>query len=386
MINKAQLISLVALLFAATSSAVYAQSSYWQYASADAYCNSLNPSTNFGSSVNLFIGNSSSNGYHLSVLRFPNITSIPSGSTNISATLNLRSIYRIGNVPTIYVFRVTSNWNESTVTYSSIYTSSTTTGAASASIAAPPGNVSVDISNIVSYWVANPTQEFGVMIRESATSGDNWVSFHSKEATGTTNDPYLSVTYTSPGINLTQGTPVTISADPTLFNVSPQSLHWNVVALTGTSSTDWNMMLPASGGPISNSGLNQCDFLIADGGAGAITGNNGQAFKQISYSGNGVIEHAAPPKQINTPVGPYTSVQLDSFAGGHIVRTAEIYVYYAGPYRFFVGGQVSSGLRWYVFRPTTTSGWAYGSTATWPRMYMSSTTFGSHVDVDLAGC
>lgn len=160
------------------------------------------PSYNFGSASDMWVGydHCSSGKISRSLLRF-DLSAIPAGTSISSARLylNLINSCDIGertHVATVY--RVTSSWSASTVTWNNRPGYAEAYG--SRSIPSRTwGWYYFDVTNLVRGWVNGSFPNYGLMVRgpESSDNTSARLGFATVESSGTTYDPYLSITYTS---------------------------------------------------------------------------------------------------------------------------------------------------------------------------------------------
>jgi len=86
-------------------------------ATADTYASSANPTTNYGSETGFSVGKSSTT-VTRAYLKF-NLSAIPAGQIIRSARLRLENSYRSNPGPELMVYRLSDNWQESSVTWNS---------------------------------------------------------------------------------------------------------------------------------------------------------------------------------------------------------------------------------------------------------------------------
>jgi len=81
----------------------------------DVYLSDGAPTTNYGNSGNLIIGTEVAGTNNTAILKL-NLSSIPSGSTILSANLSLYSNIVV-TATNVTIYRITEDWNESTATW-----------------------------------------------------------------------------------------------------------------------------------------------------------------------------------------------------------------------------------------------------------------------------
>lgn len=141
------------------------------------------------------------------------LSSIPSNATVTSATLYL---YEQGNKAgqTTFIYRVTSNWSENTVTW---LTWTLLGGDFDNSIAyfayIPDQNncmLTMDITSLVQLWVDGTYPNYGLMLYSTGPNGI--ISYASKENGTANKHPKLDIVYSLPATNTTTPThPITVT-------------------------------------------------------------------------------------------------------------------------------------------------------------------------------
>jgi hypothetical protein len=165
----------------------------------DAEIDTSSASTNKGGDADLII-NWGDNARSIGLIQF-DLSSIPSGATTTSATLSLNQLS--GNCVPVScrydVFRVTSAWDESTVTFNS---APTFDPVAVASLTISDSSIGVfrswDVTTLVNAWTTGSVSNFGMWIEEIPVQGIADVQFASSDINPDTSgdrDPILSVTY-----------------------------------------------------------------------------------------------------------------------------------------------------------------------------------------------
>lgn len=163
----------------------------------DAYCDGANPSTNYGSSTDMIAGDYADP--YNATIRF-DVSSIPSDATITQALLCLYSHgqnYWTAGIDFLEIHRITSSWDESTITYNTFPSYS---DPVYRKLNATTGWNTWDIKEIVQGWVNGSYANYGVYIgRDFTNSGDGsgWHIFYSKESGHTEFHPQLNVTYTT---------------------------------------------------------------------------------------------------------------------------------------------------------------------------------------------
>ena len=161
------------------------------------------PTVNFGSTTDMWVGYDHCEGpeglkISRSLVRF-DLTSIPAGASIEDATLYLRLVNScdIGErTHTATVYRTTSDWSSSSVTWNS----RPGYGEAYGSASIPSRTYtwySFDVTNLVSGWVGGSFPNYGMTIRGPESSGNDSarLGFATMNSSGTTYDPYLEITY-----------------------------------------------------------------------------------------------------------------------------------------------------------------------------------------------
>ena len=155
----------------------------------DTYLNSAAPTTTYGAQANVLVGNTNTG-----LLQITPVVRAGTTSAQVAqATLTL-FVNGVNTAGTIDVRRVTKSWGEGAVNYSKNITyDSTSYGTVTASTAGK--FVTVDITALVQYWLANPGTNLGVMLVSSGAD----VSFDSKENNLTAHAATLDVTLVNSG-------------------------------------------------------------------------------------------------------------------------------------------------------------------------------------------
>jgi hypothetical protein len=171
----------------------------------DSYINSGATTTNYGTNVNLLDGRSG-NTYQKALIQF-DLSSIPSGSTIESATLQLYATATGNQQDTVNIYRLRRSWNETQVTWvkSDTATSLGSVGAANTSsdfvntiIASTPINggtgvwYSWTVTNEVDAFVNHSVTNNGWLLYPTSPTGQEQTTFSSREGSFI---PKLVVTY-----------------------------------------------------------------------------------------------------------------------------------------------------------------------------------------------
>ncbi|MHC5037630.1 MAG: beta strand repeat-containing protein, partial [Planctomycetota bacterium] len=138
-------------------------------------------------------------------------------------------------------------------------------------------------------------------------------------------------------VNLTRGTPVTVTQTNTPYNMSIEQGFWNVVGIGAPASTDWDI---THAGVTSALGAPWTDYVLADGRAGSLTGNAGVVSIWGTGTAPGTLVHAdhGPALTVNQSGGgngTYTFLNTD------IMYFWEVNVTQAGNYDFSVTGNTA---------------------------------------------
>jgi hypothetical protein len=147
---------------------------------------------------------------------------------------------------------------------------------------------------------------------------------------------------------LVQGQPTPTMNNPITYSITLQQGNWNVVGVSG-QSTDWTL---THGGATSATAGRACEFVLADGNVGTITGNSGTATATI-MSGQSIVEHAA-----TSTLNPGTAAMYNW--NGDILYVWEVPIVNPGTYNISVGftGSVSlATLQYAWFNPQSTASW-----------------------------
>jgi uncharacterized repeat protein (TIGR01451 family) len=180
----------IALLLAA-SSALSTDVSY--YADHDSYIRGkgAEQDNNFGSEKEIKL-KGKVNDLKRAMMRF-DLSAIPSDAVIDSATVYLYCHEEEDDGLAVLVYRITDSWHESTVNWDSAGTDfDTTATVASFTPSDKDRYYSFDLTELVQDWVngTHPNYGFGLF----APAQDE-VKFRSKEEDGTSEDPYINITY-----------------------------------------------------------------------------------------------------------------------------------------------------------------------------------------------
>ena len=163
----------------------------------DTYIDSGSPDRNYGSD-NQFEVRPDRGADRRGLLKF-DLSAIPANATISSATLYL---YENGNKTgqTTYIYRVTSDWTESTVTWNTWSTPGGDFDSSTAYFAYLPeqGNcmVTLDITNLVQTWSRGTHPNYGLMLY--SIGPNHIISYSSKESGKPGESPRLDVIYAVP--------------------------------------------------------------------------------------------------------------------------------------------------------------------------------------------
>jgi hypothetical protein len=163
----------------------------------DAYIDGSSPTRNYGAD-NKFEVRPDNNADRRGLLKF-DLSSIPANARITSATLYL---YENGNKTgqTTYLYRVTSNWSESTVTWITWSTPGGDFDSSTPYFAYLPEQsncmLTMDIANLVQAWVNGIYNNYGLMLY--STGPNHIISYTSKEDSNSSEWPRLNIVYVLP--------------------------------------------------------------------------------------------------------------------------------------------------------------------------------------------
>jgi hypothetical protein len=163
----------------------------------DTYIDGGSPTNNYGSD-NTFEVRPDNGADRRGLLKF-DLSSIPSNATITSATLYL---YERGNKTgqTTYIYRVTSNWNESTVTWSNWSLPGGNFDSSTSYFGYLPEQnncmLTMDLSSLVQAWMNGTYTNYGLMLY--STGPNHIISYSSKESGTPAEWPKLNIVYVTP--------------------------------------------------------------------------------------------------------------------------------------------------------------------------------------------
>jgi hypothetical protein len=163
----------------------------------DAEINTGNPSGNYGNydSVIVYWGTPRSIG----LLEF-DLSSFAVGTSIDSAILSLYHRYNAQTNATYSVFRITSPWTESTVTFNTAPTFDPV-AVASLTFSGAYGTFRTwDVTSVVQGWVSGSYANYGLWIEEIPVQGTASAYFSSSDMPGTAFDPRLTVNSTTAAV------------------------------------------------------------------------------------------------------------------------------------------------------------------------------------------
>jgi len=163
---------------------------------ADTYTSGANPTLNFGTTVALSIGTAAQN--NVALLRF-DLSTLPAGTTSAGISKAVLTIYvdKVTATGSVDVLAVTSPWAETTLTGQS----PATLGSMVATAVPLPtaGNfLSIDVTALVTQWVAGTLTNNGLAIQVDALSPLASLAIDSKENTTTRHPASLDITLVGP--------------------------------------------------------------------------------------------------------------------------------------------------------------------------------------------
>jgi hypothetical protein len=211
--------------------------------------------TNYGSDIEIDVLTEGSSQLRRGVIEF-DLSSIPANSVVTCAALLLNQETGLDSDHTIYVNRVLTSWVESTVTWNSPWTTQggdydpTNEGSF---VPDTLGQRVVNINSLAQFWVANPSSNFGLILRaEGPPSPPENFHFASKEH-GTSPPPRLTVEYI-PGlvindVAVTEGDSGTTNAvfNVTLSSTATQTVTVDFATADNTATTADSDYVAATG-------------------------------------------------------------------------------------------------------------------------------------------
>ena len=144
-----------------------------------------------------------------------------------SATLNM--FVMVGNGEPVNVHRVTGDWDENTVTWSS-FGADYTTDISGTFVASGYGWVSVDVTDLVAGWMNGTNTNYGLLL-DQADAASPWTRILSRE--DDTRPPYLTICYTTDGEEVCED--LVPAADAYVFETAPETNYGSSVS----SYTGW---------------------------------------------------------------------------------------------------------------------------------------------------
>lgn len=186
---------------------------------------------NMNSQPNLLVGvdqQGPANNQAYSFIKFSPL-SLPAGTAISKASLVMYLVSSTG-LPTaeLMISRVTSDWQESTLTWNNKPTSADGTPV---SVNSTVGTKKFDITYIVRNWQNNPNQNFGIKIAPVITNQAHMRGFNNRSG----RNLYIEVTYTNPA----DFTPPTISNVKVTPSKTTAQIHWATNELLKEASVEY---------------------------------------------------------------------------------------------------------------------------------------------------
>jgi hypothetical protein len=159
----------------------------------DTQIDTLSPNMNWGNAQQILI-NWVGNARSIGLIEF-DLGAIPAGAVVTSATLSLFHEINTQSSATYDVFRVTSAWNESTVTFNTAPTFDPT-AVSSLTFSGLPGVFrDWNVTSLVQGWVDSTFANFGMWIEEIPVQGSHTAYFSSSDTSTPAWRPILTVEY-----------------------------------------------------------------------------------------------------------------------------------------------------------------------------------------------
>ena len=175
----------------------------------DSYVNKMYPTQNYGLERNTFAGVYAADVWWRTYIQF-DVSSLPSGAVIEDASLELYYFAAVSTASAgpIGAYKVTSSWNESSITWDDQPTASST---ATDTVIVPAANTSSflswNITELVEGWrvknniynVSTRTTNYGVMLRDTDESTvEHYKGFHTSDELNANERPKLTITYWVP--------------------------------------------------------------------------------------------------------------------------------------------------------------------------------------------
>lgn len=193
------------------------------YSIADATVIEAAPGYNFGTYDDMWVGYDHCEPAKRtrSLVKF-DLSAIPPGTSISQARLSIYLVnscdYAGGRTHRVTAHGVTGNWSETGVTWNSQPGFGSEVGSVWVQ-SVTWGRYQIDITNLVRGWVNGTTTNRGLMLRsnESTSTDSARMGFGTREASGTTYDPYLTITYTALAGEEEITVPASGSSEPIIF-------------------------------------------------------------------------------------------------------------------------------------------------------------------------
>jgi hypothetical protein len=234
----------------------------------DAYTNSSDPATNYGSKTLLDVDGAT----QITYIQF-NLLSIPTGASVSQATLKLY-VNAVTTAGSFEVYAVNGAWTESKITYDLAPALGSVIDSGVALTTADKNQyILIPMTSTVQEWVNTPSSNNGIAL---VAIGSFNATFDSKENTTTSHPAELDVVFAGDGTVTSVGTgsgltggPITGSGTISLLTscASGQILQWNgsswVCSAAGTGTvTSVSSGTGLKGGPITGSGTLTADSTV----------------------------------------------------------------------------------------------------------------------------
>jgi hypothetical protein len=156
----------------------------------DSFTNSGAAGTNFGGAVNLKLDGTVTKRVYIQF----NLSGLPAGTVGSQVSKATLVLFpsTLNSVGTFDLFRITSPWNEASITFSNAPTLAGAADVSGVSVTTANAFVTLDVTALARNWVDGVLPSNGVALLPSAGSAIN-VFFDSKEATGTSHPAQLLI-------------------------------------------------------------------------------------------------------------------------------------------------------------------------------------------------